>query len=262
MRVYGERDTARRAPEPQRPTAVLLAAGRGRRLGSRGENLPKGAIELGGESLTARTLRLLGDLGVNHCVIVTGHEAEWYRNLSSSRARLSFVHNDRFLTTGSLWSLALAAAHVEDDALVIESDLVYERAALRALLDAGRTDAVLMSRATGSGDEVFVAEHEGRLVALSKDPDQLGQECAGEFVGISRMTQSMLARLRTAAEAQGGDVLEYEQGLASLAGSTPVEVLSVPDLVWAEIDTERDLDRVKREVWPRIGPDIIERGRR
>jgi choline kinase len=141
---------------------------------------------------------------------------------------------------------------------VIESDLVYERAALRALLDAGRTDAVLMSRATGSGDEVFVAEHEGRLVGLSKDADQLGQECAGEFVGISRMTQSMLARLWAAAEAQGGDVLEYEQGLTSLAGSTPVAVLSVPDLVWAEIDTERDLDRVKREVWPRIAQDIIE----
>ncbi len=237
------------------PTAVLLAAGRGRRLGPRGTSLPKGAIELGGESLTARTLRLLTEFGITRCIIVTGHEAAWYRGLTSPGVNLEFVHNARFMTTGSLWSLTFAAAQVDGDALVIESDLIYERRALATMVGTGASDAVLMSQPTGSGDEVYVDEQEGRLAALSKDPAGFVGEAAGEFVGLARMTRSTLTRLCAVAEGEGGESMEYEHGLTHIAGTNRIEVISVPDLLWAEIDTEDDLKRVRCKIWPRISGD-------
>ena len=49
--------------------AVLLAAGEGARLGGRA----KGAIEVEGEPLLLRGLRILSEVGVDEVVVVTGH---------------------------------------------------------------------------------------------------------------------------------------------------------------------------------------------
>ena len=49
--------------------AVLLAAGKGARLGGRA----KGAIEIAGEPLLLRGLRILSEVGVDEVAVVTGH---------------------------------------------------------------------------------------------------------------------------------------------------------------------------------------------
>ena len=49
--------------------AVLLAAGEGARLGGRA----KGAIEIAGEPLLLRGLRILSEVGIDEVVVVTGH---------------------------------------------------------------------------------------------------------------------------------------------------------------------------------------------
>ena len=49
--------------------AVVLAAGEGARLGSRA----KGLIEIDGEPLLLRALRVLSEIGVDEVVVVTGH---------------------------------------------------------------------------------------------------------------------------------------------------------------------------------------------
>ena len=49
--------------------AVVLAAGEGARLGGRA----KGLIEIDGEPLLLRTLRVLSEVGVDEVVVVTGH---------------------------------------------------------------------------------------------------------------------------------------------------------------------------------------------
>lgn len=51
---------------------VLLAAGEGRRLGGQ----PKALIEVGGEALILRNLRVLREAGVDDLVVVTGHFQE------------------------------------------------------------------------------------------------------------------------------------------------------------------------------------------
>ena len=49
--------------------AIVLAAGEGARLGGRA----KGLIEIDGEPLLLRTLRVLSEVGVDEVVVVTGH---------------------------------------------------------------------------------------------------------------------------------------------------------------------------------------------
>ena len=232
-------------------TAILLAAGRGRRLGPRGDAAPKGAIRLGDESLTERTLRLLETVGIGRCVIVTGHEASWYRSLLTG-VDLTFVDNELYATTGSLRSLALGIRETTGDVLIIESDLVYEAAALRRIIAVRGFDATLTTRVTGSGDEVFVASTEGRLSGLAKDPTNLDGPPVGEFVGLTLLTAQTADRLARLAACEDFDRLEYEHGLTRIADSSEILLLHLDDLAWAEIDTEDDLARVERNVWPHV----------
>ena len=70
--------------------AVLLAAGEGARLGGRA----KGAIEIEGEPLILRGLRILSDAGVDEVVVVTGH---YQSEISPLLARVDSLFNDSCL---------------------------------------------------------------------------------------------------------------------------------------------------------------------
>ena len=64
--------------------AVLLAAGKGARLGGRA----KGAIEIAGEPLLLRGLRILSEVGVDEVAVVTGHYHSEVSPLMSQAERL------------------------------------------------------------------------------------------------------------------------------------------------------------------------------
>ena len=70
--------------------AVLLAAGEGARLGGRA----KGAIEIEGEPLILRGLRILSNAGVDEVVVVTGH---YQSEISPLLARVDSLFNDSCL---------------------------------------------------------------------------------------------------------------------------------------------------------------------
>ena len=70
--------------------AVLLAAGEGARLGGRA----KGAIEIEGEPLILRGLRILSNAGVDEVVVVTGH---YQSEISPLLARADSLFKDSCL---------------------------------------------------------------------------------------------------------------------------------------------------------------------
>jgi 2-aminoethylphosphonate-pyruvate transaminase len=238
-------------------TAVILAAGRGARLGPRGLLHPKGFIEMGGETLVERSLRCLRAQGVRRVVIVTGHLQDRYQALARRHAGVvELVHNPRYADSGSMHSLhaARGALQDEDAFWLLESDLVYEQRALDEIARREEGSALLMSGPTGSGDEVYVAVADGRLRDLSKQRERLADAPAGELVGISRIDRACFGHMLAHAERVfcGTLRLEYEQALVAAAARVPVACLLVPDLAWSEIDTEEHWRRVHHHVHPEI----------
>ena len=233
--------------------AVILAAGRGVRLGALGLPRPKGFIELGGRPIIERSLDCLAQVGVARVVIVTGHQADFYRELASRRPEIELVHNERYVDSGSMYSLYLARGRVGEDFLLLESDLIYERRALDTLA-AHDGEALLVSGWTQSGDEVYVEARGDRLTGLSKRRAELSGEVIGELVGISRLSRRCLRAMCAHGERVFRETLklEYEQALVAAARETPVRCAVVPDLAWAEIDDASHLERARNRVFPRI----------
>jgi choline kinase len=236
-------------------TAVILAAGLGVRLGPAAGHLPKGFLRLGDRPIVEESIACLMRAGVERVVIGTGYGAERYEALAATfGGPVETVFNPHFAESGSMYTLARAAANVAGDFLLVESDLIYESRAVDAL-QAAAGSTLLVSGLTGAGDEVFVeASSDGRLVALSKTRATLGDPVIGELVGLTRVARHTHALMRARAQAlfSASRRVDYESVLAYVSAQDPVHCLVIDDLIWTEIDDERHLERARRDVYPRL----------
>ena len=237
-------------------TAILLAAGRGTRLRSFWPDLPKGFVEIAGESLVERSTRLLRENGVSRIVIVAGYQADAYFEFAAGNPDVEVVLNPEFATTESMASFACALDVVKGDFLLLESDLFYEPRALEVLQRHSHDDVLLTSSPTGASDEVWVDANQGRLQNLTKNRDE-ATPTASEFVGILRISNTLAQQMRTHFDAfvrdTGHGRMAYETGaLLAAAQNRPVEICLIPDLLWGEVDYDRHYERLINEVVPAL----------
>lgn len=223
--------------------AIILAAGRGSRLGELGKKIPKGLVDVAGEALVVRSVEMLKRNGASRVVLVTGHLEEKYNALFCHDDFVELVSNQRFAETGSLESLRLGLLHASQAGpiLVLDSDIIFEEFGLRCLLDMA-TSGVLTSGITKSGDEVWVVSDGYQVREISKTPSQSGKELT-EFVGISRLESPWPEQIIQFCEREPeSHLMEYEAAFNLLASEWPLSVCLSRELVWSEIDTLEQLE--------------------
>jgi len=237
-------------------TAIILAAGMGVRLKERGRQTPKGCLCLGEKPILEESIVRLLAAGIQRIVIVTGHLAEQFEPLQARYpGAVQLVHNPHFADSGSMYSLSCARDCVDEDFLLLESDLVYERWALTTCLEHPSDNVVLLSGFSNTSDEVFVETRNGRLVAMSKNREHLGSETPGEFVGICKISRSLFTVMLDTADQRFSTTrhMDYETDcLVAAAGVVPVSCHVVEDLIWCEIDDESHLARARELIYPTI----------
>ena len=250
----------------QPKTAVILAAGLGLRLRSVIGEVPKGLLEIQGFGLLERSIQLLSFSGITKFFVVTGFQHQILENRLREQVRgthLDFTHNQQYASSGSMESLAMMKNEVQEDFLLLESDLIYEHRALKLLLESGQPDTVLTSGQTNSKDEVWIygeprsLEREsleiGRIRYINKQPCPQFALC-GELVGISWLSAEMFETMCGYHAANKPRTLQYhyEENISDLSAEREISYLKIPDLVWAEIDMGSHYQRVLNEVYPRI----------
>src|SRR5215218_6750339 len=119
--------------------ALILAAGLGRRMQPLTDDCHKTLLTVSGQTIIDRILTGLVERGVTPITIATGYRAdELTAHLEKhfQGVDLRYVHNADYETTNNIHSTALAfqAMDLEDDVVLIESDLIYEPRVLDRLL--------------------------------------------------------------------------------------------------------------------------------
>lgn len=144
--------------------ALIPAAGTGSRLGRLTENKPKCMIEVNGETLISRCLRQLDDLELDRIVIVTGHENETlmsHVNELGINTEVVFIHNSNYRNSNNIISVYKALTDLEVfDTLLIESDLIFDKAILTEILEEN-ISRVVLSR--------YQAHMDGTLIELENN---------------------------------------------------------------------------------------------
>ena len=119
--------------------AVLLAAGRGSRLGELTASFPKALLEVGGRPILFRILDGLVAAGIRDIVVVTGHAGDLLAEATGSGerwgGRISYRHQESI--DGTARAAALAREHMGERPFFIGwADIVVEPANYLRVIEA------------------------------------------------------------------------------------------------------------------------------
>src|SRR3712207_755471 len=122
------------------PHVVVLAAGRGSRLGPRGDATPKWLLRVGGRTIADRHPEGIAQAGFAGSVsVVVGHAAEAIaRELAHRDAEVALVRNPEYAELNNWWSVlrALRALPADEPVVVLNGDLLLDPADLTRFLAA------------------------------------------------------------------------------------------------------------------------------
>lgn len=225
-------------------TAVIMAAGMGTRFGSMTEERPKGFIEAGGQPMVVRSIETLISCGIERIIIGTGYLREAYEELAKRYPQIVCCFSPRYAETNSMYTLYNCREMVGDeDFLLLESDLVFERRAITALQECEHPDVMLITPVTKFQDQYYVeCDQEGTLTNCSTDKTQV--RAKGELVGIHKLSNTFYKKMCADYETKVGELpkLGYEYQLLHMSQEIlPVYVLCEEGLKWYEIDDIDDL---------------------
>lgn len=130
--------------------AIILAAGMGRRLGELTQNDTKCMVKVDGIRLIERTLRILDKKKLNRIVLVVGYQYEHLVEFVDSldiTTPIEYIINDVYYKTNNIFSLSLAKEKmIEDDTLLLESDLIFDEKLIDLLIDDERDSLALVDK--------------------------------------------------------------------------------------------------------------------
>lgn len=149
--------------------AIILAAGLGRRMMPLTEHVHKTLLTIGDQPIIDRLIRGLRENGIVRVTIVTGYRAEELESYVLAHfpeLEFSFVRNELYESTNNIHSLALAFEQLDfaEDIVLLESDLIYEPAVLRRLIDSKHDNVALVDRYRIGLDGTVVAISESNVI--------------------------------------------------------------------------------------------------
>ena len=234
--------------------AIILAAGRGERLGEAAGGRPKCLLQFGGKTLLQRHIEHLNGLGAERIIIVTGyrHRAiEAALAEADSAAPVETIVNPDY-EAGSVVSLHCACEHLGDntDSLLMDADVLYEPAILGRLFTTRYGNCFLLDREFEPGDEpVKLCVSGATPVEFRKQPDAgIAWDFQGESVGFFRFDAGVCRRLALKARSYLDNNRReepYEEVIRDLLMETP-QLFHFEDITgqaWIEIDFPADVER-------------------
>lgn len=234
---------------------LILAAGMGKRLKDLTQNNTKCMVKVNGVTLIERMLRQLDALELSRVVIVVGYEGQKlidYIKTLNIKTPIVFVDNPIYDKTNNIYSLALAKDYMlEDNTLLLESDLIFEDRVLKALLDDPRETLALVDKYEAWMDGTCITIGEDDTIERFIPGKKLVFEEIGDYyktVNIYKFSKHFsethyVPFLDAYSKALGNNEY-YEQVLRviTMLDEPEIKAKKLSGQLWYEIDDIQDLD--------------------
>jgi choline kinase len=255
--------------------AILIAAGRGKRLGAHTEEIPKCMVKVGSQPILGWVWKALSSVGVDELVVIRGYRGDVLETFVRSLVpKVHFVDNPEWQTNNVLLSMACARRFFDEPTYLTYSDIIFTPAVARAAEASTAEIGLVIDRDFRSIYDGRT-EHpldEGEVSDLMPDGTvaRVGKralpvpEAIGEYIGLARLGTRGVAtvantldnltlrfagrehepfqRAQTYRNAYQTDLWQ-----ALIDDGIKIDPIMI-DGQWREIDTGQDLDRARQLV--------------
>ena len=236
--------------------AIILAAGMGRRLGKYTRDNTKCMLPVNGVRLIDRMLEQLCQLNLSRLVMVVGYKGkelmDYIGDRYEDRLHIEYAENPVYDKTNNIYSLALVKDKmVEDDTLLIESDLILDDSLFQMILDDPYPNLALVAK--------YESWMDGTMVRINKEnsivnfvPKKAFNYAEADFyyktVNVYKFSKDFSTKvyvpfLDAYCKVMGNNEY-YEQVLRviTLLDQANLKALPIGDKPWYEIDDVQDKD--------------------
>lgn len=231
---------------PESTSAVILAAGRGSRLGPDGAPGPKCLTRIGGQRLIDSQIKALSRIGIQEVAVVGGYCIDRLRG-----GDYILLENSEWKSTSMVESIKIGLRHQEPtrDTVVVygdvylDADALIQMTELQCDLAVGYTLGWLANWCGRYIDplddlETFRLDGHGRVIDIGGKPFTT-DEIEGQFAGVLFMSSEGRSRLRSLLEVTSvSSTTELVSTCIARGEDVQSFIVFEP---WFEIDTERDV---------------------
>lgn len=236
--------------------AIVLAAGRGSRLGERTKDLPKCLTPLAGRPLLDWQLEALQRGGASPVAVVRGYQAEKLNGAYQT------FDNPAWSQTNMVMSLVAARDWLRSfPCLVAYSDIVYRPEAIVSLMSAPEALAITYDRLWYAlwterfedplaDAETFKLSSEGHLLEIGQRTDSLG-DIQGQYMGLLKFTPESWSQVEGILEGLTEET-RNRLDLTSLLNRLLLQGTRIGTVAveggWCEVDNASDADLYERRL--------------
>jgi choline kinase len=228
--------------------AIIMAAGFGSRLRKITNDAPKSFLEVNGEKLIERAVRLLRERDIHDITVVTGYRSQDFIDLFDDELR--FVHNPLYFCTNVLASFACGMNNLTSDFIFIHADTIFDDTILDDLITSHHSEVVLpVDYKRCTEEEMKVITVDGNVTKINKAIDLKIAE--GEFLGIAKITASILDKLKSAVvmelKEKNNHQDYFEAAVQNLIDQgCEVKTIATNGRPWIEIDFPEDFEAAQK----------------
>jgi len=226
-------------------TALILAAGNGKRLAARSGELPKPLVRLHGKPLLQHVMGGAHAAGIERFVIVVGYRGHlihnWWKNSPMRSLPVTWIENPEYLKDNGV-SVLRARPEIHEPFLLMMADHIFEPETARALLQQPVRDGEVILAVDKNIDGVFdlddatkVRMHGERIVNIGKNLRFYDALDTGMFLCTPALFQSLESSL-----VNGNCSLS--DGLRLMAGAGTFKGFDIGEAHWQDVDTPEALD--------------------
>lgn len=232
--------------------AIIMAAGKGSRLGSLTDDKPKAFLEINGIKLIEYNIALLHSFGIKNILLVTGYKCESYEQLVSHIDGIKCIFNPFFEMANVLGSFYIAQDKLEiEDTVYLHADTICAPDIMNRLLSA-EGDIVLPIDYKQCDEEAMKVKIVGdKIVEISKEIDL--SEGAGEFIGIAKLGKNSIESIKEASK----KVLKekrfnsyFEAAIQEIIDENELNIIPIPTnkSFWGEVDFIEDFQYAEKNL--------------
>ncbi len=234
--------------------AIILAAGRGERLGKYSAEQVKPLTEINNVAIIDNLINSLIENNIDNIIIVTGYLADDFENYLSEKCgnetNLIFIRNDIYDKTNNIYSLWLADKYLHEDFLLFEADVFFERGIINMLIKEKSENVILIDKFNFQMNGTVVKLDSNDMVKSMFLKKEQGEEFdysdaykTVNFYKISKEFSDNYFCEKLQKHINEGNVNSYYELIIkeAIEQNIPFKGLKTGNKKWWEIDTPEDL---------------------
>lgn len=237
--------------------AIMLAAGKGARLGKYTKDNTKCMLEVNGKTLLERAIDALLEANIHKLILVLGYKKDNVKEFIKEKKlyekiEIEYIDNDIYDKTNNIYSLYLAKDKLaEDDTILLESDLIYESRLIKELVNCNNKNVAAVAPYEYWMDGTVVTINENNLITNFIEKQDFNYEMVNQYyktINVYKFSKNFSEKyyipfLEAYIKCFGENVY-YELVLSVLSNLKNSELYAMipTNLIWYEIDDCQDLD--------------------